>query len=397
MHEMQFTAITIMTLLTLTLLVMVLRRKRKRDFLNLSGWMIAAGTAMLAIQFVLQYVTQFRSMGEVTKSALVNLLFFIPAVAIMNVGMLNLQRQGHLRRMDWLVGAVTWAVCAIILLAANPTVGQPVLTETVRLRTAEYISSALFGLMQIGYLFLLAREDVRMKRALANYYDRDMSAMLRWIELSIMILALMGVIAPPLLFAHGLLLIIYSLIIFFGIYYMVISFVCYSVSSDSQKIQAAEEADEAFGELPSENTDVCEQITENSEQTIPSETEQSSNHNSLTPNHSFEQVEQAVAVWTADGRHMEHELTIQAVADEMKVSRAALSAWLKAEGNESFSAWLTELRIDEAKRMLIAHPDWSNESIADQCGFGDRTYFQKLFRKHTGLTPAQFVKENTNQ
>lgn len=390
MHEMQFTAITIMTLLTLTLLVMVLRRKGKRDFLNLSGWMIAAGTAMLAVQFVLQYVTQFRSMGEVTKSALTNLLFFIPAVASMNVGMLNLQRQGHLRRIDWLVGAATWAVCAIILLAANPTVGQPVLTETVRLRSAEYIASALFGLMQICYIFLLTREDIRMKRALANYYDRDMSAMLRWIELSIMILALMGVIAPPLLFAHGLLLIGYSLIVFFGIYYMVISFVCYSVSSDSQKIQAAEEADEAFSELPSENSVSSEQI-------IPSDSELSSNHYPLTPNHSFEQVEQAVALWTADGRHMEHELTIQAVADEMKVSRAALSAWLKAEGNESFSAWLTELRIDEAKRMLIAHPDWSNESIADQCGFGDRTYFQKLFRKHTGLTPAQFVKENTNQ
>ena len=392
MREMQFTAITIMTALTLTLLAMVLRRKGRRDFLNLSGWMIAASTTLLAVQFTLQYVTQYRSMGEVTKSALINLLFFIPAVASMNVGMLNLQRQGHLRHLDWLVGAATWVVCTVILLAANPTDGRPVLAESVRLRTAEYIATVLFGLMQTYYIFLLAREDFRMKRALANYYDRDMSSMLRWIELSIMILAFVGVISPPFIYANGLLLICYSLIIFFGIYYMVISFVCYSVSSDSQKVQAAEEADEDINEQSLGNIEIV--ISEN---TTPSDATQSSNQHTLIANQSSEQLEQAVAAWKADGRHKEHDLTIQAVADEMRVNRAALSAWLKATGHESFSAWLTDLRLDEAKRMLIAHPDWSNESIADQCGFGDRTYFQKLFRKHTGLTPAQFVKENAGQ
>ena len=34
---------------------------------------------------------------------------------------------------------------------------------------------------------------------------------------------------------------------------------------------------------------------------------------------------------------------------------------------------------------------WSNEAIADYCGFSDRSYFQKKFKESTGMTPTDYL------
>ena len=43
---------------------------------------------------------------------------------------------------------------------------------------------------------------------------------------------------------------------------------------------------------------------------------------------------------------------------------------------------------------MLLHPQWSNDIIAEQCGFGSRSYFQTVFKKQTGMTPSEFIKQN---
>ena len=85
-------------------------------------------------------------------------------------------------------------------------------------------------------------------------------------------------------------------------------------------------------------------------------------------------------------------ITVQQAANEMHVPRYQLTAWLKTTEHEQFSHWLTQLRIEEAKRQMLAHPEWSNDTIAEYCGFGSRSYFQTVFRKQTGQTPSAFLE-----
>ena len=59
-----------------------------------------------------------------------------------------------------------------------------------------------------------------------------------------------------------------------------------------------------------------------------------------------------------------------------------------------FNPWLAYLRVEEAKRQLKEHPDWSNDAIAQRCGFSDRTTLQRTFKEKTGMTPTQFIQEN---
>ena len=47
-------------------------------------------------------------------------------------------------------------------------------------------------------------------------------------------------------------------------------------------------------------------------------------------------------------------------------------------------------RIEAAKRMMQQHRDWSNETVAQQCGFSTRNYFQEVFKKQEGMTPSRY-------
>ena len=58
--------------------------------------------------------------------------------------------------------------------------------------------------------------------------------------------------------------------------------------------------------------------------------------------------------------------------------------------------YLTELRIRSAKKLLSAR-NLSNYSVTAVCmmvGFSDVSYFSRIFKKHTGLTPSEYFEKN---
>ena len=56
-------------------------------------------------------------------------------------------------------------------------------------------------------------------------------------------------------------------------------------------------------------------------------------------------------------------------------------------------AYMTSLRIERAKNLLVQRFPISVESVAERCGFSDSFYFSKLFKKHTGLSPLAYRKK----
>ena len=58
--------------------------------------------------------------------------------------------------------------------------------------------------------------------------------------------------------------------------------------------------------------------------------------------------------------------------------------------------YLTEMRISQAKNLLIQNSGnrYSIADIALKCGFQDSFYFSTCFKKHTGVTPSQYRKDN---
>lgn len=64
----------------------------------------------------------------------------------------------------------------------------------------------------------------------------------------------------------------------------------------------------------------------------------------------------------------------------------------KKELNTTFSVFLTEIRMKEAKRLLTEEKSLSTDEISKKVGFDDYFYFNRVFKKQFGVTPLQYRK-----
>ncbi len=61
--------------------------------------------------------------------------------------------------------------------------------------------------------------------------------------------------------------------------------------------------------------------------------------------------------------------------------------------NMTFIDYLNLTRIRESKKFL-ADEKLSIGDIAVKLGFNDQSYFTKVFKKHEGMTPGKYRKQN---
>lgn len=91
--------------------------------------------------------------------------------------------------------------------------------------------------------------------------------------------------------------------------------------------------------------------------------------------------------------HLGEEITREDAARAAGLSPSHFSHLMRAKTGRSFTELLTRLRVDRACHML-AHTELGLVQIAFECGFGDQSYFTRVFRKDTGRTPGDYRREN---
>ena len=82
-------------------------------------------------------------------------------------------------------------------------------------------------------------------------------------------------------------------------------------------------------------------------------------------------------------------LTLDEVADHVHLNPSYFSTLFKQSTGSSFKEYLNMVRIEESKRLL-SNTDYSIIDISLATGFEDQSYFSKVFKKYTGLTPKQY-------
>lgn len=82
-------------------------------------------------------------------------------------------------------------------------------------------------------------------------------------------------------------------------------------------------------------------------------------------------------------------LSLEEVANHVHLNPAYFSTLFKQSTGSSFKEHLTMVRIEESKRLL-SNTDYAIIDITTAIGFEDQSYFSKIFKKYTGLTPKQY-------
>ena len=80
-------------------------------------------------------------------------------------------------------------------------------------------------------------------------------------------------------------------------------------------------------------------------------------------------------------------------ADHLGLNRSYLSSQFKKETGINLNDFINLMKIDEATRLLVT-TDRSVADIASLLAFSSQSYFQSVFKKHTGMTPLQYREKD---
>ena len=87
--------------------------------------------------------------------------------------------------------------------------------------------------------------------------------------------------------------------------------------------------------------------------------------------------------------HYSQEISLDEIAAYCGISPAYLSRIFAKEQGRGIQEYLTALRLQNAKQLL-ATTDRKIYEIAVQSGYPDAVYFNKVFKKNTGMTPKEY-------
>ncbi|MDR2080023.1 MAG: AraC family transcriptional regulator [Treponema sp.] len=82
-------------------------------------------------------------------------------------------------------------------------------------------------------------------------------------------------------------------------------------------------------------------------------------------------------------------ISLQEIASAAGLSAPYFSTIFKEEMGENLSSYLNRLRVEKAEHMLTETGLTLNE-IASSCGFEDQSWFSKIFKSYTGISPGKY-------
>lgn len=88
-------------------------------------------------------------------------------------------------------------------------------------------------------------------------------------------------------------------------------------------------------------------------------------------------------------QNFSHEVSLEALAADLGVSQRTLLRRFRAAAGMTPLAYLQHVRIESAKQML-AKSSRPIERIGYMVGYADGGFFMELFRRATGMTPAEY-------
>jgi AraC-like DNA-binding protein len=95
-------------------------------------------------------------------------------------------------------------------------------------------------------------------------------------------------------------------------------------------------------------------------------------------------------------QNYDRNIQVKEIASSVNLHPGYLQRIFKAHSGQSIMEYLTALRMEKAK-MLLLHTDIAVADISDYVGTGSRQYFHALFKKHTQQTPIEYRNSMDSQ
>ena len=104
----------------------------------------------------------------------------------------------------------------------------------------------------------------------------------------------------------------------------------------------------------------------------------------------FRNLETSLDAWVKAKGFREYDKSREDIVRELRTTKELLHLYFATVKGMDFKTWRTELRIEEAKKLLLENKEVSTNIIGEVSGFSDRSNFHRQFVKMVGCTPKQW-------
>lgn len=124
--------------------------------------------------------------------------------------------------------------------------------------------------------------------------------------------------------------------------------------------------------------------------TLPPEPEETEDDNNV-PQLSNAEYRAILEDWmNTEKPYLNAEFRLLDLRQVLPLNRTYLSQFINAEYGCNFYQYVTNYRIEEAKRLMSENPEMKIQDVSDRCGFSSPTVFGRVFVKETGMTPREW-------
>ena len=88
------------------------------------------------------------------------------------------------------------------------------------------------------------------------------------------------------------------------------------------------------------------------------------------------------------------DLKITDIARELGTNATYISACINGQMGISFPEFISRYRVEYALKLMQEHPEMSSVEVWEASGFNNEKTFFRRFRSQTGMTPAEWKKQN---
>ena len=107
----------------------------------------------------------------------------------------------------------------------------------------------------------------------------------------------------------------------------------------------------------------------------------------------MERLERTLSVWLEEKGWRIPVRTVGEAAERLNTDTGTLHAYFRERMGLDFRTWRIRLRLEDAKRMLMEHPEMEAAEVGRRTGFSNRSNFARQFLAYTGCTPALWREE----
>lgn len=364
----QIVCCTVTGLLALHLALASLQARWKARRYEVSRWLLCLAMSLLSIHYLVQFTQGLRAQGSDVGAAF-NILFYTPIAFIIALSIINIE--SSIRTVYRYCLYITLAYVLILIIFAFGVISN----RNLHIGNLLYLMLALFVSTMIYSIFVTRREIRKRSKKLFEESAIDLQPYVCYSKTSIALLYLSASLLPIAILYNAVLIYVGPLVLFTVVFFVntFIPLGYYLTPRDKM--------------VPDQDDLINDLI--NIEQGNIEDKSSKASANLLTDERQKE-IEGALRKWCDDKEYRDYNVTIFSLADKLGYRKNELTAYFNQSKHTNFRTWLSDIRFNEAIRIMENFPNYSNDAISSECGFSSHTQIYRIFKQKTGLSPNQW-------